>query len=589
MKFHKKKLLTAVSAVALVLAVGACSSNGDDGVSAERDAALEDLKAAQAKVVSLTEELATANSNLETANSNLETATGRATELEILIGEEMDPAAESLRGMLGQANMNLDDANTALEMAMDNSADEMEIDRLTKAVTAAEGMRDNYMEMLTAANLELDGDGTTEGLRAKVTRLEGELKTANDRVAEIEKKAAENMAADIAEAASEKAAEVLKALGTLSGTLPTITVSASSGGTFTAEAANYTESSTTADAISGFRGKILTKDGSEAHVYTDIENAVATRISSLYRAASDPGKPARYSVLAVLAAEGDKDILWTQVKRDDAVVTVTGVEAAQVSTFTGSVDGLLGTFSCTGTCVPPTRNTNGSVAVGGNPGTWTFAPTNPNGTIDVADDDGYVQFGWWLNMKGDDVDDGFDVQTFATATGYGVFAEVRGDSAEVTGSATYTGGAAGKWAIASTTEDTTEGGHFTATATLGVDFDANTAAANVAANKDGVTVSGSITDFMTGATSRPSWKVTLTYDSDDSEPGVQPSDMLGSMIVGTSKWTTGGAVDGTGMWEAMFHGSEKDTGHPMAVDGTFNADIASGSVGRIQGAFGATK
>ena len=34
------------------------------------------------------------------------------------------------------------------------------------------------------------------------------------------------------------------------------------------------------------------------------------------------------------------------------------------------------------------------------------------------------------------------------------------------------------------------------------------------ANKSGVTVSGSITDFMTGATSRPSWKVTLTYDGD---------------------------------------------------------------------------
>ena len=66
MKFHKNKFLTTVSAVALVLAVGACSSNGDDdGITAERDTALEDLKAAQAKVGSLTEELATANSNLD--------------------------------------------------------------------------------------------------------------------------------------------------------------------------------------------------------------------------------------------------------------------------------------------------------------------------------------------------------------------------------------------------------------------------------------------------------------------------------------------------------------------------------------------
>ena len=125
MKFHKKKFLTAVSAVALVLAVGACSSNGDgDGITAERDTALEDLKAAQAKVGSLTEELAT-------ANSNLGIATGRVMDLETLIGEEMDPAAESLRGMLAQANMALDGANTALQMAMDNSVDGMEIARLT--------------------------------------------------------------------------------------------------------------------------------------------------------------------------------------------------------------------------------------------------------------------------------------------------------------------------------------------------------------------------------------------------------------------------------------------------------------------------
>ena len=40
------------------------------------------------------------------------------------------------------------------------------------------------------------------------------------------------------------------------------------------------------------------------------------------------------------------------------------------------------------------------------------------------------------------------------------------------GSATYKGGAAGKYAVASTTADASyEGGHFTADATLMVDFD----------------------------------------------------------------------------------------------------------------------
>ena len=48
MKFDKNKLLTTVSAVALMLAVGACSSSGDDdGITAERDDALSAQKAAE--------------------------------------------------------------------------------------------------------------------------------------------------------------------------------------------------------------------------------------------------------------------------------------------------------------------------------------------------------------------------------------------------------------------------------------------------------------------------------------------------------------------------------------------------------------
>ena len=219
---------------------------------------------------------------------------------------------------------------------------------------------------------------------------------------------------------------------------------------------------------------------------------------------------------------------------------------------------------------------------------WTFAPTNPNGTIDVADKDGYLQFGWWLNMKGDDVDDGFDVQTFASAPGMTESGVLQGSAVE--GSATYRGGAAGKWAIASTTEDATDGGHFTATATLGVDFDADLLA-DEGNDKNGVRVSGSITDFMTGDTSRPSWKVTLSYDGNPGEADLDTSGTLAPMIMGenaTTKWSTGGAVPGMGTWEASFYGSEKDTTHPLAVAGTFEADIAEGTVGRISGGFGAT-
>ena len=588
--------MTTVSAVALVLAVGACSSNGDDdGISAERDTALEDLKAAQAKVDSLTEELATANSNLGIANSSLETANGRVTELETLIGEEMDPAADSLRGMLAQANMDLDGANIALQMAMDNSADEMEIDQLTKAVTAAEDMRDNYMAKLTAANLELDGDGTSEGLRAKVTRLEGELNTATDDLADAAEDKLIADAALAAKAASDKAEQVLIALNPAMDTLmaPGVELAASSSSIVKATVAGYTESTTAADAISGFRGKILTKAGAELHVYSDIEDAVATPIDGIYSATSGPGKAKTYTL--VDNASDNNNIPWSAVTRADSTDDVDRSGDMPVTTFAGSVRGLAGVFTCTASgstpCVAPERGTNGAVPEGFSVGGWTFAPTDPNGTIDVADS-GSVQFGWWLNMMGKKVENGFDVDTFASAPGVAaITAPLSGE--DVTGGATYRGGAAGKWAIASTTEDTTEGGHFTATATLGVDFDADLDADEEGNDKDGVSFSGTITDFMTGATSRPSWNVTLTFDGDTVTDGVQDAVPLAALsneaIMGITTWTTGGAVDGTGTWDATFGGSEKDTTHPTAVVGEFNAEIAGGSVGRIQGAYGATK
>ena len=520
MKFHKNKLLTTVSAIALVLAVGACSSSSDD---------------------------------------------------------EM---------MMTDAAANGGDAATNGGDAATNGGD----DTKTPAQTLAAAQADYDT---------LPDDATDDVRAAAMTALVAALMLEGneaDYLAYLEKKVADQAqaikdeaAATAAKEASDKAAEVLKALETLVMTGPTPTVSASSGGDLTAKAAGYKMSTTTPEAISGFRGAILTKDRAEARVYTNIEDSVATLMDGLglYSATSAPGKPKTYTVGD--DAAGNINVPWTKVTRPDNNEEIDRSGALPVTTFAGSVTGLAGVFSCTGAdCMAPARETNGSVPEATAATGWKFAPTDPNGTIDVPDDDGYVQFGWWLNMKGKDLEDGFEVQTFASATDYAVIdTALKGET--VTGSATYTGGAAGKWAIASTTEDTTDGGHFTATATLGVDFDVNTAAENETANKMGVSVSGMITDFMTGDVSRPNWKVTLTLDNNAEAPGVQPDDELPAMVAGTTKWTTGGAVDGTGDWTGNFHGSEKVTTHPMAVVGTFDAAIASGDVGWIRGAYGATK
>ncbi len=156
-----------------------------DAATAKAAGLQEDLDEANAALTTAQTDLMTANGLVTDLDDQLETATGMVTALDMEIGDEDNPAPDSVRGMLAQANTDLEQARTDLQTAMDNSADEMKIDQLTKAVTAAETMRDSYKGKLDMAILELDGDGTSEGLRAKVTRLEDELDTANDDITDL--------------------------------------------------------------------------------------------------------------------------------------------------------------------------------------------------------------------------------------------------------------------------------------------------------------------------------------------------------------------------------------------------------------------
>ena len=221
-------------------------------------------------------------------------------------------------------------------------------------------------------------------------------------------------------------------------------------------------------------------------------------------------------------------------------------------------------------------------------GSWAFVPTDPEGTIDVADS-AYLSFGWWLNKTGDD---SYEVDVFhAAATG---MTPNTGAGSALEGTATYRGGAAGKFAIQSTTEDSAEGGHFTASATLVANFDADLDGddTTVDNNESGVSISGTINDFMTGAVSRDNWKVTLMpFDTDtaDTADGLQTPAEVGDITGAPAVWDTGGAVDGMGTWDASFYGEEDETDHPMAATGEFDAQIGDGDIATISGAFAATK
>ena len=82
----------------------------------------------------------------------------------------------------------------------------------------------------------------------------------------------------------------------------------------------------------------------------------------------------------------------------------------------------------------------------------------------------YASYGWWLHKSEDD-SKGYTASAFVD-DGKGAVRRLEGIQriAGLRGTATYVGGAAGKYALSSSTGGTNDAGHFTAKATLEADF-----------------------------------------------------------------------------------------------------------------------
>ena len=251
-------------------------------------------------------------------------------------------------------------------------------------------------------------------------------------------------------------------------------------------------------------------------------------------------------------------------------------------TEAGSFHGVSGTYTCVpdtgaGTTCSATLATKGLTLTGG---TWTFKPTNAEARVTETADDTYASYGWWLRTKADGsltasafVDDRGTLTTNITTL--------------VAGSATYSGGAAGKYALSSSTGGTNDAGHFTARATLEVDFE-----------EDEVT--GTIDQFMADGESKD-WTVELkksalfndgTVRGDPTRDGIDLTAIDPADVAQKTVWTIGGtAAAASGEWS----GALKDTvntktdttGVPKVGTGTFYTEY--GTAGRMVGGFGVKK
>ena len=241
-------------------------------------------------------------------------------------------------------------------------------------------------------------------------------------------------------------------------------------------------------------------------------------------------------------------------------------------TVPGSFHGVAGNYICdTGSA----RTDACTAAVAGEgftlAGAWTFTPTNAEARVMDSVDTAYASYGWWLLTA---ADGSFTASAFHDVKG-AVTPLVETTLTGLQGTANYMGGAAGKYALSSSTGGTNDAGHFTARAMLEADFGDGTAAG---------TITGTIDQFMGADGMSRDWSVEL---KEAVIAFADPNASLTRTEDDDTVWTIGEtAAAASGEWSGSLRDQGED-GVPNVATGTFYSEF--GTAGKMVGAFGANE
>ncbi|MDE0050899.1 MAG: hypothetical protein OXO52_14010 [Rhodospirillales bacterium] len=262
--------------------------------------------------------------------------------------------------------------------------------------------------------------------------------------------------------------------------------------------------------------------------------------------------------------------------------------ATRVS-ISGSFHGVSGTYTCTptdGTTCGAEKaargftlglRTDADNTFAASDTAWTFRPGNPEARVTDMPDTNYSSYGWWLHKSADGRT--WTASAFVDDKGTAP-ADITGLDA-LNGTATYMGGAAGKYSLFSLTGGTNDAGHFTARATLEADFDDDT-------------IEGTIDQFMGADGESRDWSVELmkSHITDAGALIGTPDGTTDATAAQQTVWTIDGVEARAG---GQWSGNLKDnavtatdpSGVPKVATGTFHSVYALD--GRMVGAFGANK
>ena len=335
-----------------------------------------------------------------------------------------------------------------------------------------------------------------------------------------------------------------------------------------------------------------TKITNDAMVFTNQAAPKSYPIASRYAVATNvPSGAGTYTaadrMLSLGDAAGDPNIK-ADMFPTAGQKTFTPTAPSNENLVSGTYQGASGVYRCTGTCTATATADGIQLSTD-----WVFVH-DMGAEVEVMDS-AYLYFGWWLRK-----DDGDPTHASAFMGKVGLFLDDNDDDTEdpltgvnaIVGSATYTGAAAGKFAI----NDPINGGdagHFTADATLTAKFSGN-----------GAGLTGTINNFMANDKAVP-WSVALNNTGTtgtDAANDVAPSnnigadgaiaaitDNAGTATVDESLSTVwsidGNAAAAYGTWRAQMYDEKPGNADTPPGDGS---NVPTSVTGVFQSMFGST-
>ena len=490
-------------------------------------------------------------------------------------GSDGDPETSPAMDMADEQKMDISTAITAAENAVDMAvADAMAVGAADAAIAAAR-------DAIDAATGGVDTDGYTTAVDALDNRLD-DAKTAHQAAAA---QAAMDRA-DADRARNAMAKKLYAGLGEGSTSLDNASIEITAGvvmgkpdESISDDTVTFKKTDTMVMGYGSWKGTDYVVKNSamtdHAVVYNNQGAGKQVPFKEKHTSTTDEGRLPDNTLMA----EASRSLIASSMFASGSGSEDHTEEEGDNANILGTYDGASGLYQCSQSGTTPCRsqvadNDGGIILTGG----WTFKP-DTGAMVTQAASGEYVAYGWWSRETSNGVD------VVALVDDVGSTDSTAGTTNTVTGTATYEGGAAGKYAIHDPLVNNSESGAFTAAATLTAKFGDGTAEG---------TISGMLTDFMAGGNSK-NWEVELrgsgTSDEADILAGrIGSPDNADAANTAKTVWSIDGEKAAmSGSWSGNFYDAttEGAGNAPMTAAGEFKSEY--GNVGRMTGAFGATK